>query len=74
MSRDFGIWMKERRLKKSMSQERLGKMVGVHGNTILRWETGTQFPPLDMAERIIEVLGGVLLVGEINNGRTNAHI
>ena len=65
MSRDFGIWMKQRRKKKYMSQARLAKKVGVHPNSIIRWESGTQFPPLDMAERIIEVLGGVLLIGEI---------
>ena len=74
MSRDFGIWIKNKRLNKGWSQERLGKKVGVHANTILRWETGTQFPPLDMAESLINVLGGMLLVGEINNGRTDALI
>ena len=66
MSRDFGIWMRTKRLKKSMSQERLAKKVGVHMTSIARWETGTQFPTLDMAERIIEVLGGSLLIGEKN--------
>ena len=64
MSGDFGTWMKTKRLKKSMSQERLAKKVGVHMTSIARWETGTQFPTLDMAERIIEVLGGSLLIGE----------
>lgn len=68
MSRDFGIWMKNRRLKKSMSQERLGKKIGVHANTIIRWESGTQFPTLDVAEKIIEVLGCALVVEEVNNG------
>lgn len=66
MSGDFGTWMKTKRLKKSMSQERLAKKVGVHMTSIARWETGTQFPTLDMAERIIEVLGGSLLIGEKN--------
>ena len=64
MSRDFGIWMKTRRQAKNMSQMRLAKKVGVHYNSIIRWETGTQFPTLDMAERLIEVLGGKLVLYE----------
>lgn len=62
MSRDFGIWIKEHRKKKHMTQERLAKKVGVHVNTIIRWETGTAFPPLDIAEKLIEVLGGKLVL------------
>ena len=67
MSKDFAIWMKSKRIKKSMSQERLAEKVGVHMTSIARWETGTQFPTLDMAEKIIETLGGVLIVGETNS-------
>ena len=62
MSRDFGEWMKANRLKKSMSQTRLAQKVNVHLNTIIRWESGTQFPPLDKAEEIINVLGCELTV------------
>lgn len=64
MSRDFGAWMKTRRLKKSMSQVRLANSIGVHVNSIIRWESGTQFPTLDMAERIIQVLGSELIIVE----------
>lgn len=64
MSGDFHIWMRNRRLKKSMSQIRLAKKVGVHVNTIMRWETGTQFPPLDAAEKIVDVLGARFLIEE----------
>lgn len=70
MSRDFGIWMKQSRERKHMSRTRLADKVGVHYNSILRWETGTQFPPLDMAERLIEVLGGKLVLYE----RTDVNI
>ena len=62
MSRDFGLWLKQSREKKNMSRMSLAKKVNVHYNSILRWETGTQFPPLDMAERLIEVLGGRLIL------------
>ena len=64
MSRDFGLWIKQRREMKKMSQAKLAKKVGVHQNSILRWETGTQFPPLDMAERLIEVLCCKLILEE----------
>ena len=62
MSRDFGIWMKTRRKKKYMSQVRLADKLGVHVNSVIRWESGTAFPPLDMAEMIIEILGGRLKI------------
>jgi DNA-binding XRE family transcriptional regulator len=57
MSRDFGVWMKVMRAERNWNQSRLAKKVGVHLNTIIRWESGTQFPTLDMAEKIFEVFG-----------------
>ena len=66
MSEDFGAWMKTMRKHKYMSQSRLANKIGVHYNSIIRWESGTQFPPLDIAEKIIEVLGGSLTIGDQN--------
>lgn len=62
MCRDFGLWMKTMRKNKHMNQSRLAKKLGVHYNSIIRWESGTQFPPLDMAEKIVEVLGSELVI------------
>ena len=62
MSRNFGLWMKTMRNINNMTQSRLAKKVGVHYNSIIRWESGTQFPPLDVAEKIIEVLGSELAI------------
>lgn len=62
LSNDFSVWIKEKRTEKRWSQQRLGEKVGLHGNSILRYETGTQFPPLDVAEEIIKVLGGELVL------------
>ena len=62
MSRDFGEWLKQNREQKHLTQRRLAQKVGVHYNSIIRWESGTQFPTLDMAERLIEVLGGRLIL------------
>ena len=64
ISRDFGIWMRESRERKHMSRTRLANKVGVHYNSILRWETGTQFPSLDMAEMLIEALDCRLVLEE----------
>lgn len=67
MCKDFGTWMREMRKSKKMSQMRLAEKIGVHYNSIMRWETGTQFPPLDVAEMIICEFGHELL---INKGET----
>ena len=68
MSKDFGIWMKTMRKRKWMSQERLAAKVGVHPNTIIRWELGKQFPPLDITEQIVMILGGELIIKGMENG------
>lgn len=54
---DFGVWMHERRIKRSMSQQRLADKVGVHINSIRRWEQGEQTPTFDMAQDIARALG-----------------
>jgi transcriptional regulator with XRE-family HTH domain len=41
------IGQKIRELRGSMSQETLGEKIGVGGNTVSRWETGTYKPTPD---------------------------
>lgn len=60
ISIDFGKWIREQRLSRGWSQERLANKVGLKGPSIMRYESGTQWPPLDVAEAIINVLGGKL--------------
>lgn len=60
ISINFGKWIRERRLERGWSQSRLANKVGLQGNSIMRYESGTQWPPLDVAEAIINVLGGKL--------------
>ena len=60
ISRDFGLWMRDRRMERHWNQSRLADKVGVHLNTIIRWECGQQFPPLDKAEEIAKILGSEL--------------
>lgn len=64
VSKDFGIWIRDKRLARGWSQERLGGKVGIHGNSIHRYETCCQFPPLDVAEAIINVLDGELVLND----------
>jgi transcriptional regulator with XRE-family HTH domain len=47
--------------KTGLSQEALGKLMGVATNTISRWETGTYEPTLDDLEKLSRVLGVSIL-------------
>jgi transcriptional regulator with XRE-family HTH domain len=52
------IGQKIRELRGSMSQEQLGEKIGVGGNTVSRWETGTYKPTpedLDKLARLFKV-------------------
>lgn len=66
MSKNFGKWLKKMRKSKKWSQVRLAEKLGVHYNTIIRWESGTQFPTLDKAEEIAKVFGFSLMMTEGN--------
>lgn len=61
---DFGRWMKAKRKKMKLSQEELARIIISNKNTISRYETGDRFPPLDVAEMIVKVLGGEFIILE----------
>ena len=61
---DFGRWMKAKRKRMKISQEGLARMILSNKNTISRYETGDRFPPLDVAERIVSILGGEFIILE----------
>jgi transcriptional regulator with XRE-family HTH domain len=61
---DFGQWIKEKRKAKGMLQGDLSRMIPLNKNTLSRYETGDRLPPLDIAERICEILGAELVVRE----------
>ena len=63
---DFGKWMQRKRKEMNVTQERFGRMVMSNKNTISRYESGDRFPPLDVAERIVSVLGAELVIREKN--------
>lgn len=61
---DFGEWMRSKRRESGMSKKELGKRIGYHYNSITRFEEGCQFPPLDIAEAIVNALGAELIIRE----------
>ena len=70
-AKKIGIFLKELRNKKGMTQEQLGEMVGVSNKTISRWETGNYMPPVDclnMLSDIYNISINEILAGERASG------
>ena len=51
----FGERLKELRLYKKMTQEKLGNLLGVSGNTIYAWETDKQEPSMITLLKLSEI-------------------
>lgn len=64
MSVNFGMWVREKRRKAGLKQYELADMIPCNPNTLSRYVTGEKIPPLDVAERICEVLGAELVIKE----------
>lgn len=43
-----GIFLKELRKERDMTQEQLAEILNVSGRTVSRWETGNNLPDLDI--------------------------
>lgn len=43
-----GIFLKELRKERDMTQEQLAEILNVSGRTVSRWETGNNLPDLDV--------------------------
>ena len=54
---DFGLRLKKLRQSKKMSQEELGKRIGVSKGTIYRYECNTQAISLETATKLAITLG-----------------
>ena len=50
---DIRLWRK----KIGITQERLSELVGVHVNTVIRWEAGLREPRTSEIKKLCEVLG-----------------
>ena len=57
---DFGLRLRKLREEKGLSQEELGKRIGVSKGSIYRYENNVQVPSLDTAKKLAKVLGTTL--------------
>lgn len=53
---DFGLRLKKLRKHKKLSQEELGKKIGVTKSTIYRYESNTLSPSLEKAIELVRIL------------------
>lgn len=54
--RDFGVFIKEKRLARGLSQRETAKLLGISQAAYCRYETGLRDPGLKMAKEIARVL------------------
>ena len=53
---EFGIYIKQRRLERGLTQEEVAKMLGISQVSYGRYELGQREPGLDLIYRIAEAL------------------
>ena len=81
-TKKIGIFLKELRNEKGMTQEQLGEKIGVSNKTISRWETGKYMPPVEYLNMlsdiynisINEILGGERASGDEYTKRAEENI
>jgi len=54
--RDFGVFIKEKRLARGLSQRETAKLLGISQAAYCRYESGLRDPGLKMAKEIARVL------------------
>ena len=50
----IGVFLKQLRNEKGITQEQLAEILGVSGRTVSRWETGTNLPDISILVEISE--------------------
>lgn len=73
--KEIGVFLKQLRNEKGVTQEQLAEILGVSGRTVSRWETGTNLPDLSILLQISEyydveikeILNGERKSGNMNN-------
>ncbi len=66
---EMGKLIARLRKEKKLTQEELGRLLGVSGKSVSKWERGTNTPDISLLNSLSEILGveiGALLKGEIN--------
>ena len=51
------MFIKEWRKKRGLTQEKLAELVGIHPNTLLKWEYGTREPKASELQKLAKALG-----------------
>lgn len=72
-----GLFFKELRKEKGVTQEQLAEKLNVSGRTVSRWETGTNMPDLDILIEIADFYGvdiRELIDGERKSEKMNKEI
>lgn len=64
----IGRFLKELRREKGMTQDELGKEIGVTNKTISKWENGNYMPPVDVLMLLSEMYN--VSINEILTGQT----
>ncbi len=65
-TKKIGIFLKELRNEKGMTQEQLGEKIGVSNKTISRWETGKYMPPVECLNMLCDIYN--ISINEILGG------
>ena len=65
-TKKIGIFLKELRNEKGMTQEQLGEKLGVSNKTISRWETGKYMPPVECLNMLCDIYN--ISINEILGG------
>ena len=62
----IGLFLAELRREQGLTQEQLGKKLGVTNKTVSRWENGNYMPPVDMLQTLSELYG--ISINELVSG------
>ncbi len=62
-----GVFLKELRKERGLTQEQLGEKVGVTNKTVSRWETGNYMPPVECLSILSDLYG--VSINEIVSGK-----
>lgn len=75
--KEIGMFLKQLRNEKGITQEQLAEVLGVSGRTVSRWETGNNLPELNILVQISEFYDveiKEILSGQRKNGNMNQEL
>lgn len=75
--KEIGMFLKQLRNEKGITQEQLAEVLGVSGRTVSRWETGNNLPELSILVQISEFYDveiKEILSGERKSGNMNQEL